>query len=308
MKVEIYIKSYYGISAIDNSKSIWPLPSSSGDLKVVEPLYEELLDIRSMRRLSKILKMGVFASMKCIHALNDTVLDGIISGTGLGCTADTYAFLDNLIKREEHLLTPTAFIQSTHNTLSGTLGIMLKNHGYNMTWSQRSFSFYKALEDAVNLLDQKSGHNYLVTGADEMPETIENIINKMDGCIGSSSWSEGAASFIISAEQKEAVVKLSSIDYRKTSEIDKGRIDAMIDPSTYVLNVNGHLNGFSHSDQILDLGPYIGEIFVNDAIAMSYGCSLLDSGNKDSIDFPYKKIICLGGDKKNTSLITLSKL
>lgn len=83
--------------------------------------------------------------------------------------------------------------------------------------------------------------------------------------------------FIISNDEKDSAVKLSSCYIRKTSEIDKIQVEALIDPSTYILNVNSHLNKLSGSDQILDLGVHIGNIFVNDAIAISYGCSLLDS-------------------------------
>jgi 3-oxoacyl-[acyl-carrier-protein] synthase II len=130
----IYIKSFHSISSLKDNTVFTASEDNLRSHVVIEPDYEELLDVRSMRRLSKVLKMGVYSSLRCLQSVNSDDVDGIITGTGLGCTADTLAFLENMISRDEHLLTPTAFIQSTHNTLSGTLGIMLKNHGYNMTW------------------------------------------------------------------------------------------------------------------------------------------------------------------------------
>lgn len=81
--------------------------------------------------------------------------------------------------RDEQLLTPTAFIQSTHNTLSGTLGIMLQNHSYNITWSNREFSFYDALEDAIIRVNKCTDDHILLTAADEMPRQVAEIIDSI---------------------------------------------------------------------------------------------------------------------------------
>ncbi len=42
----------------------------------------------------------------------------IITGTALGCLEDTVTFLTRMIELNEELLPPTAFIQSTHNTVA----------------------------------------------------------------------------------------------------------------------------------------------------------------------------------------------
>lgn len=53
-------------------------------------------------------------------------VDAIITATGLGCLADTEKFMNALMDNREQMLNPTAFIQSTFNTVGAQLALLLK--------------------------------------------------------------------------------------------------------------------------------------------------------------------------------------
>ena len=44
----------------------------------------------------------------------------------------------------ENCLKPSLFMQSTHNTIGSLIGIVLKCHGYNNTYSHEGISFESA--------------------------------------------------------------------------------------------------------------------------------------------------------------------
>ena len=80
--------------------------------------------------------------------------DAVIAGTGLGCLEDTEKFLGSIYTLQEHLLNPTPFINSTHNTIAGAIALAIKCHGYNATYTHRGFSFESALLDALMLASE----------------------------------------------------------------------------------------------------------------------------------------------------------
>ena len=49
----------------------------------------------------------------------------------------------------EQMLNPTAFIQSTFNTVGAQLALLLKIHAYNVTYVHRGLSFESALIDGI---------------------------------------------------------------------------------------------------------------------------------------------------------------
>ncbi len=141
-------------------------------LLATEPNYKDFLPAKSRRRMSKIVKMGVTAAL---HSLKDAGIetpDAIITGTGLGCLKDTEKFMTAIINDKEKFLTPISFIQSTHNTVGGTIAIMLKCYGYNFTYVHRGFSFESALMDGFMMTNENESGNYLIGGVDEMTENF----------------------------------------------------------------------------------------------------------------------------------------
>jgi 3-oxoacyl-[acyl-carrier-protein] synthase II len=105
--------------------------------------------------------------------------DAIISGTGLGCIAETEKFLTAMIDNDEKFLQPTFFIQSTHNTISSQIAINLKCHGHNNTFVHGGISFECALTEALLLFADSKIKTALVGGFDEMTPTYFKILDRI---------------------------------------------------------------------------------------------------------------------------------
>lgn len=147
-------------------------------LKIIEPDYKELIDPKSLRRMSRIIRMGVGTASMCLREAGVAGPDAIITGTAFGCLADTGLFLTKMVEQEEELLPPTPFIQSTHNTVGGQIALMLQCHGYNNTFVHRGFSFESALLDAMLLLQENEVHTVLAGSVDEITDTSHSILTR----------------------------------------------------------------------------------------------------------------------------------
>ena len=132
-----------------------PIEHSGNRLTCVEPDYKDLIDVKLIRRMSRIIRMGVAAASACLQEAKVEVPDAITTGTAYGCMEDTGLFLTKMVEFNEELLTPTAFIQSTHNTIGAQIALMLKCHEYNNAYVHRGFSFESALLDGMMLLRKK---------------------------------------------------------------------------------------------------------------------------------------------------------
>ncbi len=139
--------------------------------ELISPDYKEILPPTALRRLSTILKIGMTAAIECQSEIE---YDAIVVGTALGCLQDTEKFLVTIETATSDVLSPTAFIQSTHNTIGGSISLSLKNHGYNMTHTQNALSFEVSLIDAILLLKEDK-ENVLLGAADEKIEFLKNL-------------------------------------------------------------------------------------------------------------------------------------
>ena len=145
----------------------------------IEPDYKNFIDPKQIRRMSRIIRMGVAAAMECLQEAGVKVPDAIITGTAYGCLEDTNSFLTKLVEFKEELLTPTAFIQSTHNTIGAQIGLMLQCNNYNNAFVHRGFSFESALLDGMLLLKEQEASNVLVGAIDEITNTSHAILNRL---------------------------------------------------------------------------------------------------------------------------------
>ena len=175
--------------------------------------YKEYIKPMMLRRMSKAIKMGIVTAKKALNEAGVEVPDSIIVGTGEGCKQDTEKFLENILDENESFLTPTAFIQSTHNTVGGQIALDLKCTGYNMTYTQNSASFESALIDAkLQFSEDPETRTVLVGGVDEIAKISTPFYN-LDGQLkadkintaeilqsktGGTITSEGAAFFLLS--------------------------------------------------------------------------------------------------------------
>jgi 3-oxoacyl-(acyl-carrier-protein) synthase len=122
--------------------------------------------------------MGVAAGMECLKNAGNPMPDAILTGTAYGCLEDTETFLNKIIQNKEEMLAPTAFIQSTHNTVGAQIALLLKCHSYNNTYVSRGSSFESALLDGMMLLEEKPDQNILVGGIDELTDSAFAILQR----------------------------------------------------------------------------------------------------------------------------------
>jgi 3-oxoacyl-(acyl-carrier-protein) synthase len=213
--MDLYIRAMGNISP-QNTLGISSLPAELSEYKTnrlqsVEPDYSKLIDVKLIRRMSRVIKMGVAAALQCLQEAGVKCPDAIITGTAYGCLEDTGTFLKKMVESKEELLTPTAFIQSTHNTIGAQIALLLKCNGYNNTFVHRGFSFESALLDSIMLLKEKAVNNVLIGGVDEITdasfaitrrfglfkETIDSNFNLFNTPSKGSIAGEGAAFFLL---------------------------------------------------------------------------------------------------------------
>ncbi len=199
-------------------------------LKVIEPTYESIPP-GILRRMGKVVRIGIGAALPLIRQA--TSLDGFIIGTANGGMEDCIKFLNQIIQYEEGVLTPGSFVQSTPNAIAGQLGLFTKNKGYNITHVHRGLAFENAIIDAIMLLTDHPGNNYLLGAVDEIsaynyniemlsgwykkePATCKELYQT--NSIGSIA-GESAVAFLINGDQANAVAQIVAVDHIHTSDI-----------------------------------------------------------------------------------------
>ena len=169
-----------------------------------EPDYKEVItDANSRRRMGRLLKMAVWCGLKSLDGVSSERVSGIITSTGAGFMKDTISFGSSIFDREETLLNPSPFMQSTFNTASGYIALIRKIHAYNTTYVQQADGFAASLVDAAMLLDDAGEGNVALVGAfDEVTPEVDVIRQRLglyrvgDGFL---PLGEGAAAFLLSA-------------------------------------------------------------------------------------------------------------
>lgn len=169
-----------------------------------EPDYKEVItDANSRRRMGRLLKMAVWCGLKSLDGVPSERVAGIITSTGAGFMKDTISFGSSIFDREETLLNPSPFMQSTFNTASGYIALIRKIHAYNTTYVQQADGFAASLLDAAMLLDDAGEGDVALVGAfDEVAPEVDVIRQRLglyrvgDGFL---PLGEGAAAFLLSA-------------------------------------------------------------------------------------------------------------
>lgn len=186
-------------------------------VKAIEPAYKEFIPAAMIRRMSKTVKMSSVASHYALKEAGIEKPDAIIVGTGMGCSQDSEKFLKNVIDNQEEFLTPTYFIQSTHNTVAGQIALALQCHAYNFTYVNTSSALEFSLLDAKLQLTDDEAENILVGSTDEQTERtmdlyqLRHIIKKtehfpVDFLTSTTKgvlWGEGSSFFVIGKNKTE---------------------------------------------------------------------------------------------------------
>jgi 3-oxoacyl-[acyl-carrier-protein] synthase II len=110
-----------------------------------------------------------------------------------------------------HLLNPTPFINSTHNTIAGAISLAIKCHGYNATFTHRGFSFESALIDAMMIAEDNPGANILAGSFDEITANSYDITRRL-GLWENTIPGEGVAFFMLSGKrQPNSMAQLNAL-------------------------------------------------------------------------------------------------
>jgi 3-oxoacyl-[acyl-carrier-protein] synthase II len=181
--MKVYIRSSACISAqntFGDQPFLQDIVEYTGTrLTTIEPDYKQYIDPKQIRRMSHVIKMGVAAAKECLAKAEVEMPGAIITGTAFGCMEDTVTFLTRIIELQEEMLPPTAFIQSTHNTVAAQIALMLQCHNYNNTFVHKGISFESALFDAIMLLNERETDNILVGGTEEMVDTSFKVLTRL---------------------------------------------------------------------------------------------------------------------------------
>ncbi|WP_341227029.1 beta-ketoacyl synthase chain length factor [uncultured Arcticibacterium sp.] len=181
--MEAFINGIGAISPQDSLDGLQldalPVLVNSSEVKSQEPVYKNYINPGKARRMSRMVKMGVTAALTALKESEVEIPDAILTGTAMGCLEDTEKFLNAIIDNDEQLLTPTAFIQSTHNTLGAQIALLLGCKNYNFTYVQRAFSFENAVLDGLMKLEEGS-ENVLVGGHDEITKGFHKLYERLE--------------------------------------------------------------------------------------------------------------------------------
>ncbi|MBL7858696.1 MAG: beta-ketoacyl synthase chain length factor [Cyclobacteriaceae bacterium] len=240
-------------------------------LTCIEPDYNQWIDARTIRRMSRIIKMGVTAAFMALKEAGVERPDGIITGTGLGCLEDTGIFLMKMTESSEMALNPTPFIQSTHNTIGSQMALLLQCQQYNQTYAHESFSFESALLDASLQLEDYPDQNIVVGGVDEITEIshtvyrrfpvfrreVNNTLTLFESDEPGTIHGEGAAFFVLSGKRGEhdlarieALTTLYKPDgHQLKTGIKKFLDDAGISPDAIDLVLVGKSGDATHDQE-----------------------------------------------------------
>ena len=169
-----------------------PLTSISSPLTSIHELArveitseDQLSEIREFvkpmeaRRMGKLMKASLLSSLKALKQAGVDRPDAIITGTALGCWENSEALLLQIKEEGEVMLSPTNFMQSTHNTISSNIAIRLGCHGYNVTYTQGSDSLEWALHDARLLLASGRYKTVLVGCHDETTPLYRSLMERL---------------------------------------------------------------------------------------------------------------------------------
>ena len=197
-----YIKKVSTVSPIgDLGENVNLNSFADNSFSATEPDYKEVITNANLRRrMNRMLKMGTYAALKCLDGMD---VDLILTATSLGSISDTEKMLDTIYTSEETLGNPTAFIQSTFNTLAGNIAQLKQTHIPNITFVNRGDTVANALRYAQVKL-AGDANNILYVSSDEKTELSESVLTQFK----LSSIGEGAAAMILSSEKTGALAEI----------------------------------------------------------------------------------------------------
>ena len=334
----VYIHSAVCISAQDSFEggAMIPLETSAEKVSAKHPNYRDFISPTASRRMAPAVKMGVAAATKALQDANVKQPDAIITGSGMGCMQDTEKFLNALLENNEEFLTPTAFIQSTHNTVGGQIALGLQCKAYNNTYVHGSLSFESALLDAQLALQEDTASTILVGGVDELGTAFVDYValkEAQETPPKKVPMAEGTAFFVVSGQAKEEAVLLKDMQtYRAVSEediaakmlqflghnkLEVSDVDVLFLGNTgdrFDAYYDAVLNRFSAEIVRIPFKEYAGDFYTCIAFALWWAHYLLEMQCfpgcicEPYVILPYQNILIYNNEKgQNHSFILVSK-
>lgn len=210
LKMDLYIHS---VGVVAPSAD---MPVSDNKRLALEPDYTQWIPPNQLRRTSKAVRMGIGAAKLCTTATKCENPDAISLGTAMGCLKDTEVFLSKMVSQDEKMLTPTSFIQSTHNTVGGQIALLMGCNGHNMTYVQRGHSFEHALINAKLYLQDHPGQTVLAGGIDELTPSSHLLMQRAGvytdlAATKGAIAGEGASFFLVNEKASGALARLTAL-------------------------------------------------------------------------------------------------
>lgn len=163
------------------SKNVSPLSqvelTGDSDLSAIRQYVKPM----EARRMGKLMKATLLSSLMALKKAGVECPDAIITGTRFGCLENSEKLLRQLTDEGEQTVSPTLFMQSTHNTIGSAIAIKTRCHGYNMTYTQGADSLSWAIRDARMLLESGRYETVLVGCHDETTPCFRNAMQKATG-------------------------------------------------------------------------------------------------------------------------------
>lgn len=175
----IFIRSAVQISMQSPLSEKWmtePVFWKEEFVKAQDPNFRDFIPVNESRRMGKLLKRAVVTAQQALTEAGTEHPEAIITGTCYGSMEYTEKFLRQMTDNHEELLSPTFFMQSTHNTVSSAIAIRTKTTAYNTTYSHGAMSFEWTLLDAWMQMHLDKIDTALVGGQDEMTENFYEML------------------------------------------------------------------------------------------------------------------------------------
>lgn len=243
----VYINGVGSVSAqrtFNNSEFLSEVENHNDTvLSVVDPDYKAYIPPAAARRMAKGIKMSTVSAKTAMDdaSVEENEIDAIIVGTGLGCIGDSEKFVKDIIDNKEQYLTPTRFIQSSHNTVAGQIALGMGCKGHNFTYVHSAISFESALLDAKMQLENDEANHILVGGVDELvnhhidthrlighikQEPVATMSVLKSGTKG-AVFSEGAHFFALSNAKKQSC-SAELVDLKTFNTLSQGQISEKV--------------------------------------------------------------------------------
>ena len=228
-------------------------------VKAQNPSFRDYMAANEARRMGNIMKRALVTALKVLDETGIEHPEAMITGTCLGSLDYTERFLDSIVENDEQTVSPTYFMQSTHNTVGSALAIYTKTHGYNTTYSHSGTSFDLTLLDAWMQMQLGKISTALVGGHDEMTEQYFSLLQKVGylGVDGMVPCGEVAMSMMLNtSETVEHLCELAGlrISFRPSREKLQQQLDDMLADADMTLSdisaVMTGVNGDPENDQL----------------------------------------------------------